>query len=263
MSHRMAIRLPGAAVFLSLFVLGGAHVLERQQTERLIIRGHPQKLRIYGARGQGVPIIVSSGDGGWVHLASHVAEILSSKGFFVVGFDSKEYLESMTPGKSGVRVEDEPEDYRVLAEFASRGSTKKPILVGVSEGAGLSVLAATDPETKRFIGGVVGLGLPDMNELAWHWKDALIYITHGAPNEPMFSTAAVIGKVAPLPLAAIHSTKDEFVSIDELNRILGAAKEPKRVWIVKASDHRFSDNLGEFDQRLLESIEWIVKNQPR
>jgi type IV secretory pathway VirJ component len=28
---------------------------------------------------------VSSGDGGWIHLAPHVAEVLAAKGFFVVG----------------------------------------------------------------------------------------------------------------------------------------------------------------------------------
>lgn len=38
-------------------------------------------------------------------------------------------------------------------------------LIGVSEGAGLSVLAATDPETKALVSGVIGLGLPDLNEL--------------------------------------------------------------------------------------------------
>ena len=54
---------------------------------------------------------------------------------------------------------------------------EKPILIGVSEGAGLSVLAATDAQTKALIGGVIGLGLPDMNELGWRLKDS-IYLCH-------------------------------------------------------------------------------------
>ncbi len=189
--------------------------------------------------------------------------MLSSKGFFIVGVDSKAYLESFTSGKSVLRVEDEPADYRLLAEYAARGSTKKPILIGVSEGAGLSLLAATDPGTKLVVAGVIGLGLPDMNELGWRWKDALIYVTHGAPDEPMFSTAAIAGKVSPLPLAAIHSTHDEFVSLDELNAVFSAAREPKKLWIVNASNHRFSDNLADFDARLLEAIEWLRQNQPQ
>ena len=229
-----------------------------QSTEALSIRGHPQSLRIYGARG-GQPVIVSSGDGGWIHLGPHVAELLAAKGYFVVGFDAKAYLESFTSGRVAVRPEDEPGDYKVLADFASAGSRLRPILVGVSEGAGLSVLAATDPATRSAIAGVVGLGLPDINELGWRWKDALIYVTHGIPNEPTFSAATLVSKVAPAPLAAIHSTRDEFVPLSEVQRVLSAAREPKKLWIVNAGDHRFSDNLAEFDRRLIEALGWVVQ----
>jgi hypothetical protein len=45
--------------------------------------------------------------------------------------------------------------------------------------------------------------------------------------------------------------------------VLGAAKEPKKLWIVNASDHRFSDNLAEVDRRLLEAIGWINQNVAR
>jgi fermentation-respiration switch protein FrsA (DUF1100 family) len=241
--------------------MASAGALER--TTHIAIRGHQVPVRLYGTPGHDAPIVLSSGDGGWVHLAPHVAEFLAGKGFYVVGLDAKDYLETFTLGTAGVRVQDEPGDYRVLAEFAARGSSVKPILIGVSEGAGLSVLAATDPETKQKILGVIGLGLPDMNELGWHWKDAIIYVTHTVPNEPLFSTAAVVGKVAPLPLAAIHSTHDEFVSLDEIKRIFAAAKEPKKLWIVNASNHRFSDNLPEFDRRLMEALDWLGQNQPR
>src|SRR5262245_50611198 len=231
------------------------------QTEHLSIRGHQQMLHLYGTRGN-PPVIVSSGDGGWIHLGPQVAEFLSKKGFFVVGFDAKEYLESFTSGKGGLQAEEEPGDYRVLVDYAAQGSSRKPILIGVSEGAGLSVLAATDPDTKRAIAGVIGLGLPDKNELAWHWRDAVIYVTHTAPKEPLFSTASIAEKVSPVPLALIHSAHDEFVSLDEVNSVFSAAKQPKKLSIVQASNHRFSDNVEEFDKRLLEAIDWLAQNQP-
>ncbi len=239
--------------------LAPERVAHAQTTETITIRGHAQSLRLYGTRG-GPPVIVSSGDGGWIHLGPHVAEVLAAKGFFVVGFDVKAYLESFTSGKVTLRPEDEPSDYKALADFAARGTTQKPVLIGVSEGAGLSVLAATDPQTKRSIAGVLGLGLPDLNELGWRWRDALIYVTHGVPKEPTFRAAAIVDRVAPTPLAAIHSTQDEFVPLSEVQRVLDAAKEPKRLWIVKASDHRFSDNLAEFDRRLVEAIAWVTEN---
>ena len=43
-----------------------------------------------------------------------------------------------------------------------------------------SVLAASDPITQQSIAGVIGIGLPDRNELGWRWKDSIIYLTHGA-----------------------------------------------------------------------------------
>jgi hypothetical protein len=238
---------------------GLAAVAHAQPREVFVIRGHAQSLHLYGARG-GPPVVVSSGDGGWIHLGPHVAETLAAKGFFVVGFDVKAYLESFTSGNLTLGREDEPGDYKALADFAARGTLQKPVLIGVSEGAGLSVLAATDPQTKRAIAGVIGLGLPDLNELGWRWKDSLIYVTHGVPKEPTFSTVAIVGRVSPTPLGAIHSTQDEFVPLSEVQKVLGAAKEPKKLWIVKASDHRFSDNLAEFDRRLLEAIGWINQN---
>ena len=136
-------------------------------------------------------------------------------------------------------------------------------MIGISEGAGLSVLAATDPQTKAAIAGVIALGLPDLNELGWRWKDSLIYLTHRVPNEPTFSSASIVGLVAPTPLAAIHSTHDEFIGLAEVQRILGNAAEPKKLWVVSASDHRFSDNLIEFDQRLLDALEWIRQHPAR
>ena len=232
-------------------------------TETLMLRGRPQDLHLYGARGHGQPVIVSSGDGGWMHLGPHIADLLAGAGYFVVGFDVRAYLASFTTGASTLQPEDVGRDYETLAAFASRGATAKPVLIGVSEGAGLSVLAAADARVKSSVAGVIALGLPDINELGWRWKDSVIYVTHGVPDEPTFNVAGVIKRIAPLPLAAIHSTTDEFVALRDIQRIVANANEPKRLWIVNASDHRFSDNRDEFDARLLEAIDWVKQHAPK
>ena len=233
--------------------------------ETVTIRGHQQQLHVYGRRGAGSPVVVSSGDGGWIHLAPHAAEVLAAHGFFVVGFDTKAYLSAFTSGRSTLRLEDAPKDYRVVTDYAAGASAKpaKPVLIGVSEGAALSVLAATDPVMKQAIGGVIGLGMADTNELGWRWKDSVIYLTHGVPNEPTFSVAALVDKLSPVPLAEIHSTSDEFAPLAAAQTMLQKACSPKRLWIVQATDHRFSGNLAEFDERLLEAIEWVKQSQPR
>ena len=248
------------AIVIGTVTMDGAAWAQTRET--VTMRGQTQSLRVYGIRG-GVPVIVSSGDGGWVHLGPHVAEVLAAKGFFVVGFDVKAYLEGFTSGNITLRPEDEPGDFKVIADFAARGTSEKPILIGVSEGAGLSVLAASDPSMKPQIAGVIGLGTPDVNELGWRWKDALTYVTHGTPTEPTFQVSAIVDRVAPVPLGLIHSTQDEFVPVADAQRVLERAREPKRLWIIKAANHRFRDNLPELDKCLLEAITWITQQSAR
>jgi len=255
---RRATRRAGLAVAALLWAVA-AHA---QTTDTVRIRDHQITVHLYGTRGD-APVIVSSGDGGWVHLGPQVATRLASLGYFVVGVDVKGYLESFTSGSTTLRTEDVPGDYRALIAYAGHGSTTKPVLVGVSEGAGLSVLAAGDPATKPLVAGVVALGLPDVNELGWRWKDAVIYVTHGVPKEPTFSTRDVVAAVAPLPLVAIHSTNDEFVPVSQARELLARAGQPSTLWVVRARDHRFSDNRLEFEERLTEAFKWIAQNQPR
>jgi len=257
--------VPGTRLARILVALSSATLVAAatgvQSTAPIVIRGRQQTLRLYGTPGD-PPVIVSSGDGGWIHLAPHVAERLAAHGYFVVGFDARAYLSSFTSGGTTLSQADEPGDFKVLADFAARDAHEKPLLVGISEGAGLSVLAATDPDTRSAIAGVVGLGLPELSELGWRWTDVLIYLTHGVPREPTFSTAAVVGGMAPAPLAAIQSSHDEFVSLAETRRIMDAATGPKRLWVIDASNHDFSDNLPELDRCLLEAVAWIAAQQP-
>jgi fermentation-respiration switch protein FrsA (DUF1100 family) len=133
-------------------------------------------------------------------------------------------------------------------------------LIGVSEGAGLSVLAAGNPTFKPQIAGVIGLGAAEHTELAWRLKDALIYFTHKTPNEPTFETSAVVATMSPIPFAAIHATSDEFVSTSDIQNIINHAADPKHLWMVQASNHRFTDNLPEFERRLVEAIAWVRQN---
>ena len=140
-----------------LFLLPTATLaLPPERTTHVVIRGHPLTVRLYGTPGRGAPIVVSSGDGGWVHLAPHVAEFLASKDLYVVGVDAKEYLETFTAGTTGVRVQDEPGDYRVLAEFAGRGSSLKPVLIGVAIG-----LAAAFAASRAMVSLLFGISAAD------------------------------------------------------------------------------------------------------
>src|SRR5690349_9908979 len=130
-----ALRTARVAMVLAAAIAWTA-VASAQTTDTLRLRDHELTVHVYGTRG-GPPVIVSSGDGGWLHLGPQVATLLASRGYFVVGFDVKAYLESFTSGSTTLRTQDVPGDYRALVAYAARGSAAKPVLVGVSEGAGL------------------------------------------------------------------------------------------------------------------------------
>jgi fermentation-respiration switch protein FrsA (DUF1100 family) len=256
--------LESAAVFLATGILlqGAQPSAVDRSTTRFDIRGRTQTLQVYGKPSHTIAII-SSGDGGWVHLAPHVAEVLALHGWYVIGFDAKYYLSSFTGGSRALSERDVQQDYAQLIDSVASNGRDRPVLIGVSEGAGLSVLAATSDTVKRRIQGVLGLGLPDISELGWRWRDMVIYVTHNVPNEPTFSAAHIISRVAPVPLAAIHSTHDEFVPLTEINGLMARAGDPKKLWTIEAADHRFSNNEPEFERRLIEALTWINDHAPR
>src|SRR5689334_24919483 len=79
----------------------------------IVMRGHPQQVRYFGSPSDR-PVIVSSGDGGWMHVAPHLAEWLASHHYYVMGFDSKAYLASHTSDSQTLAVDDIPADYAAL-----------------------------------------------------------------------------------------------------------------------------------------------------
>ena len=207
--------------------------------------------------------MVSSGDGGWTHLGPEVAEFLGGRGFFVVGFDSKHYLSSFTSGSKTLDPGDVPRDYEALVAYARGGRSVPVLLVGVSEGAGLSVLAASAPGLQASLLGVLGLGLPDVNELGWRFSDSSIYFTHKTPNEPTFKAADYLPRLGAVPLFAIHAAHDEFVPLAEIQRLVAVpGGGPRKLVVLEASDHRFSDKPSELRQALLDAIDWM-KSAPR
>jgi len=249
----MTMKQATCAICLAL-ILGSS--VRAEENYSLDIRGKTQQLHLYGEKGKS-PVILSSGDLGWAGLVVDVADFLASRGCYVAGFNSRAYLAGFTGKNSTLSPKDVPGDYALLIDFVRQFSAAKPVLAGVSEGAGLSVLAATSPDLKPRLEGVLGLGLPDQNELGWKWQDFTIWLTKKVPNEPRFRVEDIIPAVSPLPLAEIHSTHDEFVSLEEAKRMLSLAGEPKNMWVIEASNHRFSNNRAELERRLIEALNWI------
>ena len=226
----------------------------------LAIRGVPQRLYVFdpSTRKPGLPtVLVLSGDGGWHGFIAEVAEYLAQHGYFTVGLDAKEYLESLSKPKA-LEPTQITEDVAFVARFAKdEGQSNSVVLVGWSEGAGLAVLGGLDPTLRKDLRGVIAVSLPELNELAWRWTDSIIYVTKKVPNEPTFDSKDYVGRLSPLPLMLIQSTQDDFVPVATAREIFARAQEPKQIVFIDARNHRFEGQRDAFWQTLDRAFDWF------
>src|SRR4051794_15842805 len=143
------IRFVRIALVASLALFGAApRVRAGGSIERVdwTQRGKTLSLTIYHPAGpiaKGT-VFMAGGDVGWVGLAVTVAQQLAADGYLVVGINVRQYLSIFTVGAAHLTPADVQRDYGDLSRYLNgRGLLNQPVIVsGVSEGAGLAVLAA-------------------------------------------------------------------------------------------------------------------------
>ena len=210
-------------------------------------------------------IIMGSGDVGWVGLAVSMAQQLNAVGYTVAGVNVRQYLSAFAEGKSHLTESDVRSDYGTIADsLRKRNLLSSPVILsGVSEGAALSVLAASDAANHAWIDGVIAMGLPEVAELAWHWSDVGAWILKRDANEPSFHAHDIVAGVSPVPLVVIQSTKDEYIPEADYRRIFDTAREPKKLMLINASNHRFTDKQPELRAAYASALEWIQSERDR
>lgn len=230
------------------------------------VRGKTLSLTIYRAA---VPpkgtIIMGSGDVGWVGLAVSMAQQLNASGYTVAGVNVRQYLSAFSEGKSHLTEADVPRDYSAIAQrLREQNLLSFPVILsGVSEGAALSALAASDTANHAWIDGVIAMGLPEVAELAWHWSDVSAWILKRDANEPSFHTHEIIAAISPVPLVLIQSTKDEYVPEADYRRLYDTARDPKHLILIDASNHRFTDKQAELRAAYASALEWVKAERSR
>ena len=247
-------------LFLGLVTLASSAFAAGTDSLDVQVRGRTLSLAVY--RAAGAPrgtIIMGSGDVGWVGLAVSMAQQLNASGYTVAGVNVRQYLSAFSDGKSHLTTADVPRDYRVIADRLRDAHllAAPVILSGVSEGAALSALAASDPSNHDWIDGVIAMGLPEVAELAWHWSDVGAWILKKDANEPSFHAHEIIAGVSPVPLVLIQSTRDEYVPEADYRRLFDTAREPKKLMLIDASNHRFTDKPRELRAAYTSALEWI------
>ncbi len=209
-------------------------------------------------------ILMGSGDVGWVGLAVDLSQILSDKGYTVVGINVRQYLSSFTNGKSTLTTKEPPGDYESLYKFLSEKKLITPpvFVSGVSEGAALAVLAGASAQNHAWLNGVMTMGLPPSAELGWRWQDFTSWITKKDSNEPMFAPKEFVPSISPVPLCMLQSVVDEYVPPADYRTFEAIAREPKKFVLIPASNHRFTDKRNELQTEVIGCLAWMREHQP-
>lgn len=255
--HRITLIL---AASLIPFIKPGR--LEAETRDVLLVHG-AQTLSILTGRADGGArgvLVIASGDAGWRGLAKDLGRGLADRGYDVVGLDSKAYLTSGTKDAGSLSPDDVQRDYMRLVLAARAWFPGRPVvLAGVSEGAGLAILAAADKRVAAEIEGVVGLGTPDRVTLAWHFWNWTIWVTHQEPDEPSVATAPYLNSIAPTPILLVHSTHDEYVRVDLARELFVHAREPRRIVVLESENHSFGNAREALFVTLTQGLQWFTQ----
>jgi alpha/beta superfamily hydrolase len=175
----------------------------------------------------------------------------------------REYLSTFTSKRTHLSPEDIQHDFGEMSRYLrERGLLVAPVILsGVSEGAGIAVVAAAAPENHEWVSGVITMGLPQTSEIAWRWSDFTSWITKKDAAEPSVNATDYLAHIAPIPLAMIQSTKDEYVPESDYRAMERTAREPKKLTLIDASNHRFTDRIPELRRAYADALAWIATNE--
>lgn len=270
--HLVRILGPAGAVSLLLGVGLQTAYSDARPAPRTVpvnLRGKVQSVQVYdpvpGMPKRSVQVLVTSGDLGWLGISGDVPGHLQEQGYRAIGLNAQRYVSSFTGGKAAHLEEDViPGDYHTIVETVSAGSSypREFVSVGVSEGAGLAVVAMGQEQASPLCRGIIALGMPLKTALGWRWTDFTSWISKKEPNEPEVDTKDYLFRLK-VPVVLVHSTHDEYDLIDKVKAVYNDAPGPKQFHAVDASNHRFSNKIQEVLTLVDTSLEWIVaQHQP-
>jgi len=226
------------------------------------IRRQDQRVYLYQSAmaGHHRKIFFAPGDAGCRGFAVSIAERLRKEGYDTYCLDVLHYLESFT-GKSVLNTDQIASDFNQVARWIQQEDHEPILLLGWSEGAGLGLAAAASPANKSLFHGMIAIGIPEDNVLAWHWKDVGAWLTKKAPHEPTFKSADFMERVSPLPIFVIGSTSTEWVTPQATRELFSRAQEPKKLTMVSAQNHKYTDNIEGFFNALRDGLHWVEQQE--
>ena len=202
-------------------------------------------------------VVYLTGDAGWRGKARDVYTHLQQWGNPVAGVSAPDYLKSL-PGEAGTTTPS-----RLADDFARIIQTARheldltddlPVmLVGVSRGADLAVVAAGQARLQPSLGGVVAIGLTREEE----------YVHHRRRASEAIELYDYLPRLGDVPLSVIQSTRDNYVPADEARALFGDDTPVRQLHAIAAGNHSFSNARPALYETLRASLLWLHRAEHR
>jgi fermentation-respiration switch protein FrsA (DUF1100 family) len=226
------------------------------------LNGHALTLHFANphARAELPLLVFATGDGGWHRKDLDAWRHLASWGYPIVGFDARDYVthlgrssETTTPARL---ASDYTHIIDVAREALNVNAARPIVLVGVSRGAGLSVVAAGQRLLRPEISGVLAVALTREEEYV-KWYRRLRRRDRAAAQAEMVQVYEYLPRLGDLPLAVVQSTRDTYLPAAEARTLFGPDTARRRFQAVDARNHSFAGARQDLYRAMAGSLEWI------
>jgi pimeloyl-ACP methyl ester carboxylesterase len=231
----------------------------------LVLNGHPLTLHLARPRSPQLSsaqplVIFATGDGGWRGTDLAIFKKLASWGYPAVGFSSPEYVKYLRGENETTTPFRLAHDYAAIVDEAQAAlglpETTPVAIVGVSRGAGLSVVAAGQRTLRDRLAGVIAIALTKEEEHV-RWFRRGTGTPRGERVRVMLDIYEYLPQLGPVPISVIQSTRDSYLPAEQARELFGEDTDRRRLHAVVARNHSFSGAVETLYETLQGSLEWL------
>ena len=206
--------------------------------------------------------IVLFAHGNAQNISTHIGSVywLPAQGYDVFLFDYRGYgLSEGTPTLPGIH-----HDFAAALKYVfDRPDINKDnvFVFGQSLGAAVVLVATTTSPYKSRLRAVIAEGAftsyrsVAQEKLAGSWLTWLFQWPLSFTINDDFRPIDDVAKISPTPLLLIHSEADEIIPFHNALELYAAAREPKKLWVVKNLSHIHTFTRPENQEKLLEYLD--------
>src|SRR5262249_53132664 len=202
-------------------------------------------------------LVYATGDGGMHRKDLDTYRHLAALGDPIVGFDARDYVKHLGKDSPPTTPEVLAADYSQIIAQAREALGLDPhcavVLVGVSRGAGLAVVAAG--RLRDTISGVVPVALTQEEEyVRWYHRLPPPLEQHPPSRWSVYEYLAQLGT---LPIAVIQSTHDHYLPAVRARQQFGPDTPYRWLQPIEANDHNFGGARDRMYDAIRSALNWV------